>query len=227
MGLLTLTVLGCSGNVPDVTQEMQGYMQDIEATVEARLAEERAIENRIEVEVEAKIAEMLAFAERYGSGKRIATATLDVVATATVATPTVVAPTVVAPTVVAPTVVAPTVVPSTVVAEPTAVQAAVVVLVESDIADDSTACAGYGQYTVSGTVAGYPDGTRVLGVVGDIYVGSAILAAAYYELIIDLCAEDGTSLENQYMQFNVGGKTAEQEVVLTSGGNVSRQLTVP
>ncbi|MEC9308121.1 MAG: hypothetical protein VX966_01255 [Chloroflexota bacterium] len=227
MGLLTLMVLGCSGDNPDVTQEMQEYMQDVEATVEARLAEERAIENRIEAEVEAKIAEMVAFAERYGSGERIATATPAVVVAPTVAAPTVAAPTVAAPTVAAPTATPTGVVAPIVVAEPTVVEGTVDAPVESVIVDDSTACPGYGQYTVSGTVAGYPDGTRVLGVVGDIYVGSTMLAAAYYELIIDLCAEDGTSLENQYMKFNVGGKTADQEVILTSGGNISRQLTVP
>ena len=208
MGLLTFTMIGCSGDGPDVTQEMQGYMRGMEATVEARLAEERAIERRIEAEVEAKIAEMIAFAERYGSGELIASAT-----PAVVATPVALATPVVAAT---PVVVATPV-----------VQGVVDAPVESIAADDSTTCAGYGRYTVSGTVAGYPDGTRILGVVGDKYVGSTTLVAAYYELIIDLCAEDGTSLESQYMKFNVGGETADQEVILVSGASLSRPLTVP
>ena len=85
-------------------------------------------------------------------------------------------------------------------------------------------CSEDDNFTVKGTASGFPDGTRVIGRIGYENIVSANLVAGFYQLVLDLC---GSSFENEYMQFQVGAQTAEQEVIVMKGATVTRALTVP
>ena len=85
-------------------------------------------------------------------------------------------------------------------------------------------CSKSDNFIVNGTVTGFPDGSRVIGVIGEENVVSANVIASTYELVLDLC---GSSFESEYMQFKIGGRSAEQQVVVIKGSNISLALTIP
>jgi len=85
-------------------------------------------------------------------------------------------------------------------------------------------CSESDNFIVNGTVTGFPDGSRVIGIIGEEKVVSANVIAGTYELVLDLCS---ASFENQYMKFQIGGRDAEQQVLVVMGSNISRALTVP
>ena len=74
-------------------------------------------------------------------------------------------------------------------------------------------------FTVSGVVSGYPDQAIVEGVLhNDAVVGVSVVDSAgsseNYSLSINLCDENGQSIENQYMKIKVNGSFTNQEVIL-------------
>jgi len=92
-----------------------------------------------------------------------------------------------------------------------------------DVTGDIT-CSEDDNFTVTGTVSGFPDGTRVIGKIAGENIVVTNVSGGAYELVLDMC---DSSFENEYMQFQVGGQTAEQQVIVMKGATVERPLTLP
>ena len=87
-------------------------------------------------------------------------------------------------------------------------------------------------FTVSGVVSGYPDQAIVEGVLhNDAVVGVSVVdgnagASGNYSLSVNMCDENGQSIEDQYMKIKVNGSFTNQEVLLIPNMTINRDITV-